>query len=154
MEYEIINRTNKEVLLDRCSFWVARDFIAGQWTEETEEHDNQYNKIMDTQTLDELNSYAKDFEITVQERGINMANRILVDKLEGVHHIFFDNGSNTLQEHGAHHTEMAVHATLITLIDEIPGKVLTDQDVIEFTEIKGGRELPVQIIKMSEYLEN
>ena len=83
-----------------------------------------------------------------------MAKRIIVDRIEGVNHIFLDNGGNTLKAQGTFHTEEAVHATLITLIDEIPGKVLTNQDVIEYLEIKDGRELPPQIIKMSEYLEN
>lgn len=81
-----------------------------------------------------------------------MASRIIVDKIDGVHHIYSDNGGNMLQAEGTYHLDRVVHAVIVIIINNIPRKFLTDLDVIEFKEINGHTEKPVEIIKMSEYL--
>lgn len=82
-----------------------------------------------------------------------MAKRVIVDRIDGTTHIYSDNGGSTLHAHGTVVLEHAVHEIVTDIICEITGNVLTDLDVIEYTEIENGKEQPVQLIKMSEYLE-
>lgn len=67
--YQIYDVSERSLIANSYSFDSAKSFIAGHW--DILEDEEQWNKIMASSTLDELNNYAAGLDFIIEKEGEN-----------------------------------------------------------------------------------
>lgn len=67
--YQIFDVSEKALIENSITFDGARTFVAGHW--DILEDEEQYNKIMASGSVDQLNNYAEGLDFIIEEQGVD-----------------------------------------------------------------------------------